>query len=366
MSMIEFLEKHEKLLQGDRGNYRKNLASLKLRLEELQSTQPDYQRIADRINQRLEEEEWRSKINQRLKVGDEVIGIGSDLFGWDIDGLKGRVVCLPTMSNDYAVEWVEEIPGGHECDGKAMYGFGCCVDKNYLKKVDPIQNITSKKDYDDFINDLIDLITNQEYLDMDDYNFEEGDKVEITGVTSGFSIGDRVTLGTHCFIGFHVENEGSEYHIASRNMAKVKKRERELQVGDIIETVDMPLHYGIKDGRRGEIVGFREHDVRVKFPYLVGEDKTIEEKINRIIYCDYLRLVETKEERELKQIINAIESEFDLLEYENRRLELADETLELLYERKISYEDIEDFALDIIADLGLNPGDDKELEDLLK
>lgn len=187
MTMIEFLEKHETVLSLDRDDHRQKLTSLKSKLEELQSAQPDYQKISDRMYNKLKQRNLIPKVEvSEIEKGDLVTGVGRcrDKI---VHKLGGRVVATGFYfgATHYWVDWEKNIDG-HSCDGLARDGYGWdVVRKNIRKEEDfPQPEINSKEDYDDFIAKLRAAVKQQlaeesfeAKVDFESKNFRKDDEV---------------------------------------------------------------------------------------------------------------------------------------------------------------------------------------------
>lgn len=374
MSMIDFIKKHENVLSTDRDNYRRKFASLKKRLEELQSLQPDYQSIADRIYDKLGKENLSViDAEDEIKVEDEVIGIGQ--YGYrKVQGLKGRVVEIVSgivRSGGralYSVEWEKRIEGGYSFKGKAKDGYGWPVQKENLRKVSVKPKITSRKDYDHFLKRIPD---SEEYLDYDDKDFKRGDVIELTTDLMAFGVfekakGERgiINRQNNDLSDCDVYLNDCYYNVSPNEMAKVKKRE--FTVGDIVEIKEDKVEdCGVKGwGRVKEmeslnaLIAYEEFqfindEIKDEYDYREGEPLEAWAFEGEFRHKDRSNLIET------------IEEEFNLSEYEEKRLDLVNEISEFVQKEKISYEELlKYFAGDVIAELELNY--DEELEDLLK
>lgn len=374
MGLIDFVKKHEKLLQGSRDNYRKKFVSLKERIEELQSIQPDYQKIADRLYGRLQDKKLLLEVDEELKVGDQVIGIG-EYDDVNVDGLMGRIV--KKKKYIYGVEWEKKIlPDGHNCDGKAKQGYGWFVKEKNLKKRPAKPKITTKNDYDEFLSTLkIRSISEYEdYVDYEDKDFKEGDKVMLLAdLNFSFSGEPRLKKGTQARIGVCSSNEcdlifdnGKKYYTFHNNIAKVKQRKklRGFKEGNEVELrEDVERKIGIKGW--GYVRNVSAFEVIVDFQerYVFRDGVEEEDNFPQAMRVSKKYLKHREKIYNLKEIIRQVEAGFNLREYDSKRLALADEISELIEKEIISSDEINDLVgeLSLFQDLH-----DEELEELLE
>lgn len=368
MSIMDFIKKHEKLLQRDDPG-KAALASLKRRLEELQAFKPDYQQVANRIYHELKERDFPPEVagNKVLKLGDKVIGVG-EYGGKEIDGLKGKVVEISRDKHYYGVEWEKNI-GGHNCRGRAKVGYGWRTPSGNLRRIFQKPNIGSRKDYDEFLNKLKDESLD-ESLDHDDKDFKLGDEVELQcnikdswGETFARA-GERGTIAGPCAQVYHVLINGKEHHVDPQDMAKVRKIEKnqKFKVRDEVEIVNVPTHSLIHEGSRGKISRVSGEEIDVEFHYLNGREVADPKQESYWIQSEYLRRI-SKDMKPVMEVIKSVEEEFALPEYENRRLKLNNEISDLLEREIISIDDLNEYpGILEIAD----EEEDQELEGLLK
>lgn len=204
MSMIDFLQRHEKIIQENC-----TYPVLKVRLENMLSNQPDYQRIADNIYEEIAKKELFPEDDTKLKVGDEVVGQGK--FWEKVKGIRGRIVKIRGFI--YDVEWNRKVVKGHSCHGLAKEGHGLHTQKKSITKANTLETpqVENKKDYENFLNNLFESVKGKEYLDHGDRNFQEGERGIIKRIHNS---GDYIVFP-----------DGTQSQIRSANFAKVKRKE---------------------------------------------------------------------------------------------------------------------------------------------
>lgn len=366
MSMIDFLKKHEKVLGSGRDSHGKVLHSLKVKLEELHSMKPNYQEIADEIYGRLEKENLIFSSDEDLKLGDEVLGIGKYVRE-SIEGLKGKVADLAPHGK-IGIEWERRIYGGHDCRGRAKLGHGLYMDISKLKKVSEKPEIKSRKDYDDFLESMLDK-NRGEYLDYDDKDFKIGDEVEFHVKDLKGKIGvivDRPQTG----IGYYVDIGGKSCLADAFEIAKVKKRKTDIIVGDEVEVVNAPNDYTVKDGSWGHVIRVYTSAMFGKLYEVKFEEVKPKRRVKSSISIEkkHLRLkcnIDKKTRERINLAIKNVEEDFELPEFENKAYDLSQGISDLLEKEIISVDEMKEyFTSDILTDLELNY--DEELEELLK
>lgn len=353
MGMIDFVKKHEKVLQREDPG-KAALASLKERIEELKSSHPDYQKVADEIYDKLEREDLIAKADDEIRVDDEVIAVGYSTNGVKVEGMRGEVVsCIPSRDL-YEVE---------------LDGLYCWLPKGNLTKVNVSQKpeIIDKRSYDNFLSTVKKVVKRsfEEYVDYDDKDFKEGDEV-ITIVEF-----PMVEKGTRGLIKTKVEDHRNSYvldtategsHFYAESLAKVKKRpkQRKIKVGDKVEVVNTLLStQPTKEGSWGYVTRISESGkCKLKFEHLITDfPRYSAEWISPV----YLR-VKDYEENVIHEIITNIEEEFGLSAYEDKKSEISNE-ISKLAERGISFSELKEYS-DILEIT--NPEEDQELEELLQ
>lgn len=373
MSMIEFIKRHEKVLQDSgRDNYRKKLASLRERLEELQSMQPDYQKIADEIYKTLQKENLIPEFDKRIRAGDEVVAVDS-FAGKVVRGMKGRVVKINL--DHYVVQWEKNI-GGSTCGGLTKEGHGWRVYREKIEKVNPLQKpeITTKNGYDEFLAKLKTIVKDEtrleEYLDYEDKQFRRGEQVELLEELGGFNEGQRGFIEVKEDSFYSVAFDGVEINVYSGDMAKVKKKERGIEVGDKVEVVNAPQWYDTQNGSWGYVTKVGKGwtgtktvtECEIKLEHLINTGGQTYPTTN--IDDQYLRVLRDELPSEAKELVAEIEEKFALRGYETKLQEINNEISKLIEEDVIDEDDLHGL-LEPYADLEFLDLHDKELEELL-
>lgn len=289
MTMIDFIKKHEKVLQRDPNEAA--IASLKTKLEELQSLQPDYQQIADRIYSELKEKDLLPQFDNDggIKVGDEVIGIGT-YRRRDLDGLRGKIVGVQTLRNEgtfYAVEWERKVNLGHDCDGTAKDGYGLYVNEKSFRKDNLLQKprVSRREDYDTFLNKLEKAVKrepHEEYLDPDEDNYLEGDEVELLVDFVAAKKGERGTIKRKSSGGCEVIfSKSIPIFVYDEEMARVKKRKS--QVPDQVKRLITKTEEEFKLAEYGEKVDEVLMEVQESARKVLVLDETEKEELAKMI-----------------------------------------------------------------------------------
>lgn len=324
MSMIDFLEKHGEVLQDSLSETN----SLKSKLEELQSSQLDYQGMADKIYDLLEKEDLLPRVDSKIKVGDEIIGVG-EYDSENLEGRKGKVDYI-SPGRQYRVLW-EEL----EFRGYLSKNAFLSVDAKNVKKDIFLRKpkIFDQKSYNDFISELRGGVGPwEEYLDSEDIYFREGQLVELKSGIYGPKRGDRgLVIKRHEELyKYYVDLNGEEYSINPADMAKIKRRTiGEIKVGDKVEVFNVPKHASIREGSRGEVRRNGENKVLVRFKLLNGKKVSRADDPTDFIERNYLRIIRENEEDRIQEVIKNVEEEFNYSGYLRRRKEVIIEVKEL-------------------------------------
>lgn len=386
MSMIEFIKKHEKVLQKEdsgKDSYRRKLVSLEKKIEDLASLKPDYQKIANEICKKLKEKNLLPEIDDEIKVGDRVTGMG-DNSQFAFARLEGSVLGIldpQEYPQNYCVEWDKNIDSGSSCDGKGKWGYCNYLNRKGLTKVDSLKKTTvnSRKDYNDFLESIFEE-NEEEYLDYDDKDFGKGDVVEVEfdfeleyfGLAKGSKVRrgaiiNKVELGLGSSIHYNVNIDGEERLTSLDDIiAKVKKRK--INVGDEVEVVNAPDRYIVKDDSWGHVVEIRNSfDYGVLY-FINFEDIRPEgRKGSQLISIEkeFLRLkgnIDKETERKINLVIKNVGEDFELPEFEDKAYELSKEILQLSEKRILPEEKADKYlSLDIFASLDSR---DKKLDKL--
>lgn len=325
MSMIEFIKRHENVLHKPSVS----VDSLTEKLEKLKSMQPDYQKIVDRIHARLDEEGLLPKVDDEIRVGDEVIGYGNS-YTILINGLKGKVLDILDLTkfiNSYGVEFDEYIHSGSDCKGKGKMGYCFYVDRKSLIKIDPWKkpNIYSREDYSKFLDKFSESAKQKSlsHLNLNAKDFQVGEEVELLrdyNITKNlkYKKGRRGIVREiyQRIERFSVSFDGRPLPVGRDTIAKVKQQ---LELGDKVFDFDVVE-------RISQII----KDTEEEFNLLKYQEKS--EKVIRDVkkLAQQIIAVDVKDIQELTEVIkpfrNGLDSIINEFLNEDRELEA------LLYE----------------------------------
>lgn len=132
------------------------ISELEVKLRELEGIKPGYENISREVLDQLKKNR-KVVLKTHFEIGDKVVG-KVNKGKKKIKDLEGKVVNY--YKGLYGVEWKEEIETGGSCHWKAKEGHGCYVEGGEITRILP----KTQKEFDKFIKDLIEEITNGEEL----------------------------------------------------------------------------------------------------------------------------------------------------------------------------------------------------------